>query len=235
MPIKALKLYMKEWTIKARLTKKVPIKKCKERQGSIMPLEFIDEEGTQISGLACGEIVESLNQTLQENKVYLISNGTVKIAAKKFTSIKNDLSILLDNNSKVEDAVDDNKIEYKGFNFIQIKTIGVLTEGAIIDVLGGIQSTGPKQTISLKKSGIEILPSPEKTYKRVISLCDESKASIEATLWRDLAEKEIFKGTVVALKRMKITSFKGKQLSSTKETEIVIDPPDPRVKEIKKM
>jgi replication factor A1 len=202
-----------------------------------MPLEFMDEDGTQISALVCGEVVEPLSQSLRENKVYLVSNGTVKVAAKKYTSIKNDYSILLDSKSHIEECEDDKKIGDKGFNFTLIKTIENLPEGAVIDVLGQIQNVGARSTAQPKKEkgqALGTLPT-EKMYKRVITLIDESKVAIEATLWRDLSEKELVPGLIIALKRMRVTAYNGKQLSSTRDTELVIDPPDTRVKEIHQM
>lgn len=38
-------------------------------------------------------------EILEENKVYLFSNGSVKMANKKFTSVKNDFCIIFDKNS----------------------------------------------------------------------------------------------------------------------------------------
>jgi len=40
--------------------------------------------------------------------VYLWSNGNVKIANKKYTSIKNDYCIIFDKNSEIEEIEDDN-------------------------------------------------------------------------------------------------------------------------------
>ena len=36
---------------------------------------------------------------LKKDKVYLFSNGNVKMANKKFTSVKNDFSIIFEKNS----------------------------------------------------------------------------------------------------------------------------------------
>lgn len=48
---------------------------------------------------------------LEENSVYLFSNGTVKIANQKYTSIKNDYCIVFDRNSEITQAEDDTKIK----------------------------------------------------------------------------------------------------------------------------
>jgi len=51
------------------------------------------------------------DEMLVENNVYLMSNGSVKIANKKYTSIKNDFCITFDKNSEIEEIDDDNKIQ----------------------------------------------------------------------------------------------------------------------------
>jgi replication factor A1 len=47
---------------------------------------------------------------LKENHVYLFSNGTVKMANKKYTSIKNDYCITFDRNSEIKEVEDDENI-----------------------------------------------------------------------------------------------------------------------------
>jgi replication factor A1 len=66
-----------------------------------MNIELIDGQGTQILATFYNEIALKYNDMLQENKVYLMSNGSVKIANKKYTSIKNDYCIIFDKNSEI--------------------------------------------------------------------------------------------------------------------------------------
>ena len=47
---------------------------------------------------------------IYENKVYLFSNGIVKMANKKFTSIKNDFCIVFEKNAQILEIVDDGSI-----------------------------------------------------------------------------------------------------------------------------
>jgi replication factor A1 len=48
---------------------------------------------------------------IRENKVYLFANGLVKLANKKFTSIKNDYCLTFDQNADVAEAEEDNQIK----------------------------------------------------------------------------------------------------------------------------
>jgi len=58
--------------------------------------------------------------------VYLFSNGQVKLANKKFSSIKNDYCISFDNHSDIVEVDDDMEIKKQGFCFVSLKEIQIL-------------------------------------------------------------------------------------------------------------
>lgn len=60
---------------------------------------------------------------LVENKVYLFANGQVKLANKKFTSIKNDYCLTFDQNADIVEVGDDAMIKRQGFSFVELKKI----------------------------------------------------------------------------------------------------------------
>jgi hypothetical protein len=63
------------------------------------------------------------NPMLQQNRVYLFSNGTVKMSIPKFSSLKNDFCISFDKNSSIKECNDDGSIVSKGFSFVNIASI----------------------------------------------------------------------------------------------------------------
>ena len=71
----------------------------------------MDKDGSQIQATFFNEGAEKYDKVLQENKVYLFSNGNVKLANKKFTSIKNDYCLNFDNNADVQEVEDDQDIK----------------------------------------------------------------------------------------------------------------------------
>lgn len=83
----------------------------------------MDKDGTQIQATFFNDAAEKFDSLIQENKVYLFSNGQVKLAQKKFTSIKNDYSITFDTNADVERVDDDKAILKQGFCFTNLATI----------------------------------------------------------------------------------------------------------------
>jgi hypothetical protein len=53
----------------------------------------------------------------------LWSNGSIKLANKKFTSIKTDYCITFDERASIEEVIDDNRIGKHGFSLTKIKDI----------------------------------------------------------------------------------------------------------------
>lgn len=47
------------------------------------------------------------DEIIKENGVYLFSNGTVKMANNKYSSIKNDYCIIFDRSSEIQEVQDD--------------------------------------------------------------------------------------------------------------------------------
>ena len=93
------------------------------RSGSLLNIELIDNFGKQIQATFFNDQAEHYDKFLEENKVYTFANGKVTIANQKFTSIKNEFSIVFDKNSQIELVSDDLKIQSHGFSFINITEI----------------------------------------------------------------------------------------------------------------
>ena len=70
-----------------------------QRGGSLLKIELVDMYGTQLEGTFFNEAADIFDPKIHENKVYLFSNGCVKMANKRFTSIKNDFCLVLEKNA----------------------------------------------------------------------------------------------------------------------------------------
>lgn len=71
---------------------------------------MIDAAGTQIQATFFNEQADMNEAHLLENQVYTFANGQVKMANQKYTSIKNDYSIVFDKNSTIEHMPNDSSI-----------------------------------------------------------------------------------------------------------------------------
>ena len=79
MPIKAMNTFTKDWIIKARVSQKGELKTTK-KGGYLLKLELVDSFGTQIEGTFFNDAAKQFVNAIEENKVYLFSNGYVKMA-----------------------------------------------------------------------------------------------------------------------------------------------------------
>ena len=95
--------------------------------GSIMKIELVDMYGSQIEGTFFNEAADMFENKLEEDKVYLFSNGTIKIANQKFTSIKNDFCIVFETTSQIVEVEDDGSIAVQAFDFTPIRNIEKVT------------------------------------------------------------------------------------------------------------
>ena len=83
----------------------------------------MDSHDTQITATFFNDAAVRYEAELQEGAVYLFSGGNVKMANTKYTSIKNDYTIIFDRNCVIEKASDDQKIKSQGFSFVTLEEI----------------------------------------------------------------------------------------------------------------
>ena len=71
------------------------------------------------------------------------SNGTVKIANQRFTSIKNDFCLVFDKQGDITEVPDDESIKAKGFSFLNLTEIKALERTRAVDVIGIVCKVDP--------------------------------------------------------------------------------------------
>ena len=70
-------------------------------EGMILNMDLVDREGAMIQATAFGAVAEQLDGLIEPGKIYTFAGGQVKIANRKFTSIKNDYCLVLGLETKV--------------------------------------------------------------------------------------------------------------------------------------
>lgn len=116
---------MFDWKIKCRVAKKT-FKAYTNQKGSghLLNIDLIDEFGDMIQGTFFGDKAIEMNDFLEESKIYFFSDGRIKLANTRFTSIKNEFCIVFDNIAQpvlVEE--DDKNIKHQVFNFTTFSEI----------------------------------------------------------------------------------------------------------------
>jgi len=92
LPIKALNMTNNDWILLAKVTSKGDIKKYNTDKGpgQLFNFELTDSHGGQIQATAFGDAVDFWYPKIDIGKIYKVSSCFVKIANKRYSSIKND-------------------------------------------------------------------------------------------------------------------------------------------------
>jgi len=115
-----------------------------------MNIDLIDREGTMIQATFFNDNAERWFPKISENNVYVFANGQVKMANKRFTSIKNDFCLTLGNETEIQEAQEDTTIMANGFSFTKIEQLKNIPASATIDLIGAIFEISSITAIKMK-------------------------------------------------------------------------------------
>jgi replication factor A1 len=152
------------------------------------------------------DAAERFYTLFEQDGVYIVSKGVLKLANKKFSRLPNEYEITLNSDADVIKVEDDSAIQSQSFSFVTIDAINNTEPNAFIDVIGVVTAVGAVGTINSQKTQREL-------KKRNVTLTDASLTSIELTLWNDNAdrynESELGDYPVLAVKQVKVSDFGG--------------------------
>lgn len=210
LSIKNLTPFINSWTIRGRVVSKSDIRTFKNNKGDgkLFSFEFLDNT-SQIKVVCFNNSVTTFYPLIQENKTFEISNGTVKMANKKFTQNNNDYEAQLDEGSKVV-LVEDNTLPVYSFNFTPINEITL--DKPSVDVCGIIKEVDELKSITTKSTGKEV-------SKRDLILLDKT-GSIRLTLWGSKAEEEFVPDTVLCVKNVRTHEYIGVSVSASSQSQV---------------
>ena len=72
-----------------------------------MTVDLIDREATQIVATFFNQSCDFFNSKIFVGKIYTFSNGTVKMANRKYTSVAHDFSIVFEERAVIEEIKQD--------------------------------------------------------------------------------------------------------------------------------
>eukprot|EP00898_Chlorokybus_atmophyticus_P003888 jgi/Chlat1/44/ChrspC237719S08584 len=264
-PIQSLNPYQGGWTIRARVTSKGDKRTFRSArgEGSVFTLELTDEQvhtappitlyggasiltagstlqGTQIQATAWRDTADKLFDILQLHKVYFITNGQLKPADRRYSSLNNHYEMTFTHETRVEECLDADaqKLPDAVFKFVPIEELGLhlpkegcdIRRVPLIDVVGVVQKAGPLSSIKRKSDGTELM-------KRDITITDESSRTVQLTLWNKLAEDaatSVNENDVVAVRGVRVNDFNGVSLSTVTKSQLTTSPGVPEAEKLRR-
>lgn len=223
MPINALNPYANRWTIKARITNKSDMRRWNNAkgEGNLFSIDLLDAHGSEIKGTFFKEDADKFFPLLQEQKVYTISGGKLKIANRQYTSIKNNYEITFDRSTEIHPCEDETSIKNASYNFVKIGDLMNIEPNSMVDIVGIVKSAGEMTEITLQKQGGKQL------QKRELMILDETQNEVRLTLWGEKAMNNVFNWDdfpIVAFKNLKVSDYSGRSLGATSGTSVVMNP-----------
>ena len=222
-PIESLSPYAHKWTIRARVSKKSPIREWHNQKGEgrLFSVTLIDESG-EIRATAfhsAGDNFDKWFELLQEGSVYYISSPcAVKFANKKFSQANNDYELTFERDTLIEKAHDQTNIPTLRYNFTSIEDLQKVEKDTVIDCVGVVKEIGEVGNITSKTTG--------KAFdKREITIVDDTRHEVRLTVWGDMATNfDPPLESVVAFQGVKVSDFGGRSLSLLSSGSMAINP-----------
>lgn len=237
--IESISPMISKWTILGRASHKSSIREFNRatsngngektvEKGQLFSVTFTDQT-SDIKATAFGDEVTNFYNKIVDGQQYYISGMNVRKANPKFNNTSHENELMFRNDTEIVPATDiPATLPTIFFKFVpSIKDIADLPTDNNIDVAGVAIEIGDMQSITSKSTNIPYT-------KRDITLADDSGSKISLTLWG--VEAEQFNapvGSVVAVKGARISDFRGKSLSATRNAQVVIDPDEKTVHRLK--
>ena len=222
--LKQLTTFSRDFIIFIRVTKKSEIKVFETRnnnmnssnQGKLFYFMVLDRDGNEMQCTCFNKAVDKFFDIIEEDQLYEIKGGYVKLNDKKYTRIKSDYKIVLDENSKITKKIDNGTIKKNNMSIVRIKDIQNINLYSIVDLCVVVLNVGEKM-MKNTRNGSQPL--------KKITVADVSNYKIEISLWRVHSDTKVKFGDILLINNVKIGEYKGRTLTTFDETCIKINPP----------
>eukprot|EP00253_Pinus_taeda_P012080 PITA_12080 len=228
IPIKSLNPYHSNWCIKGYVQRKTALRQFQNQYGlgRVFGFDLFDTEGGEIHITCFNNVADYFFDKIQNENVYIVSKGNVKMANKQYNHLNNDWEILLNTTSTIEHVAGEKKHNPTvRFNIKSINDIKTTIVNSIVDVLGVVTDISGVCTIR-RKDGSEV-------NKQTVQLRDMSEYSIDAIFLGDnfnVVSQEISSlcatgnNPIIAIKSARVGEFNGKNIVTTTRSIILVDP-----------
>lgn len=209
-PLKHLTTFSKNFTILIRVTKKSPIKNLSSsgnfKGASWFYFVGIDIENVEIQIMCFNQLVDVFYPQIQENEVYEITDGYIKINDSKHLITNTDYKIVLNENSKISKVIGGELIKPEKIEITTIYEMGFLPNYKSVNALVYVIQSEDKVLKHTKNGDL---------YMKKLVVGDASGYNICCSLWRELSHLELMKGDIILIKKAKVGEFNNNRNLST--------------------
>ncbi|BDA51382.1 Replication protein A 70 kDa DNA-binding subunit B [Coccomyxa sp. Obi] len=225
-PIATLNPYSNDWTIRAKLVSKAPLRHFDKggQQQAVFSIEVVDEQGTTIEITLWRGLAEKFHDHLVEGEAYYFRRGSVKLANKNYQTVRNDYVIHMDNGSEIEQCAgtDVSKMTAK-LKYVDFERLPLYAgKKTLVDIMGVATTVGPIGSVKRSRDGTELA-------RRDVTLVDQGAKTVVVTLWGTTAEEvgaqlEQQPDAVVSISSCRVTEYNGVSLSTVTRSAVKVEP-----------
>ncbi|KAF9940098.1 Replication factor A protein 1 [Modicella reniformis] len=176
-------------------------------EGRLFSMVFMDES-SEIKATAFTQQVDEFYNIIEEGKVYFISGARVDLAKKQFSNVKNDYELILQRDTQIIHAPDNNHVPAMRYKFVELRDLSDVNEKDTVDVIAIVKEVGEVTNNISQKTNRPVI-------KRDLTLVDSTGFTTRLTLWGNQAESFSISGSnpVIAFKSVSVSNYNGKSLN----------------------
>ena len=220
-PLKQLNTLSQDYKLLVKVTSKGEMKPFRNGNGKLFSFIIMDESGNKMQAICFDRIADKFKDEIVEKNIYEITGGYIRTADKRFDPPGSDYKLILSDSTIIIKKNNlDNSIKDKFLDpdnkFWTIREVKDANINSIVNVICVIGDKG-EATYKETKNGSYLI--------RKTIVLDQSNEKMELTLWRNLTQLKINNGDLLVCLKLRVNDFGGKNITTTTESKIFINPP----------
>ena len=219
-PLKQLNTLTTNYKLLVKVTSKGEIKPFRNGNGKLFSFTIMDESGSKMQAIGFDKIVDKFKDVIVENNIYEITGGYIRTADKRFDPPDSDYKLVLNDTSVILKKNDVDNILKEKFSdpdnkFLTLREVKEANINSIVNVICIVGDKG-ESTYKETKNGSMLI--------RKTIVLDQSNEKMELTLWRNFTQLKMNNGDLLVCQKVRVNDFGGKNITSTTESKIFLNP-----------
>ena len=229
-PLKQLTTLSHDYKLLIKIISKGNIKQFQNGKGKLFSFVIMDESGSKMQVIAFDKAADKFKDEIIENNIYEITGGYIRTTDKKYDPPGSDYKLVLNESSTIT-KINSSEQNFKDKfcdpdnKFLTLREVKDSSINSIVNVLCIIGDKGETTNKETRNGSLLI---------RKTIVLDQSNEKMELTLWRNFTQLNINNGDLLVCKKVRVNDFGGKNLTSTTESKIFVNPPASNFPDISK-